>query len=165
MNDGDIAIIELASVFSRQKKRPCSIIMMKKFINIQALSLLILIYFSKSVLAGVPMLTMNHPAAPQTLEHTVASSDSHCLSRSAHHSSLRDSVMHSETSQHAASHMIDDSHCDTTCQCCVGSCSTLALLSGDQANHAIKSPKLKADFDLQLLPRHASSLFKPPIIG
>lgn len=145
------------------KKRPCSTIMMKKFINIQALSLLILVYFSKSVLAGVPMLTMNHSA--NTQHQAIASSDSHCLSQSAHHSSPPDSAMHSKMSQHAASHDVGDSHCDATCQCCVGSCSTLGLLNTDHTNHVIKSPELRSDFDLQLLPQHASSRFRPPIIG
>ena len=144
---------------------------MKKLLNIPLLSLLILIYFSKSVLAAVPMLGMTHAAnyAPMT------SAASHCVSEN--HSEHNSAQLHSSHSSHAENNTdiglhsaFHDStsnsvHCDAKCQCCIGSCGTLALLAANLAKQAIKPHFSVAEFDLQLLPQHPSSLFKPPIFS
>jgi len=148
---------------------------MKKLLNIPLLSLLILIYFSKSVLAAVPMLGMTHAAnyAPMT------SAASHCVSEShnEHNSEHNSSQHHSSHSSHAenttdislhsASHdsTSNSVHCDAKCQCCIGSCGTVALLAANLAKQTIKPHFSIAEFDLQLLPQHPSSLFKPPIFS
>ncbi|AMO68333.1 hypothetical protein [Zhongshania aliphaticivorans] len=144
---------------------------MKKILNIHVLSFLILIYFSKSVLAAAPMLMMNHPTTSLTNPQAIASADGHCLgtSHSEHNGQHLGPEQHVEMSQHSAAHGAGagagEIQCEATCQCCVGSCSTFALLSADNANQAINSRDVTSDFDLQLLPQHASSLFKPPIFS
>lgn len=142
---------------------------MKKILNIHVFSFLILIYFSKSVLAAAPMLMMNHPTTSQTKPQATASADGHCLgtSHSEHDGQHLGPEQHIEMSQHSAAHGAGagEIQCEATCQCCVGSCSTFALLFADNTNQAINSRDVTSDFDLQLLPQHASSLFKPPIFS
>jgi hypothetical protein len=138
---------------------------MKKILNIHVLSLLILIYFSKSVLAAVPMLTMMHPMAAQTSHSAMMAPAGHCLnkSHSEHGSATSASPMNVALASHDASPANAD--CDASCQCCIGNCSPLALLPESHRKQAISSPDLTPDFDLQLLPQHAVSLFKPPILS
>lgn len=144
---------------------------MKKLLNIPLLSLLILIYFSKSVLAAVPMLGMTHAAsyAPMTSAANHCVSENHSEHNSAQHHSSHSSHVENTTyiGLHSASHdsTSNSVHCDAKCQCCIGSCSTLALLATNLAKQAIKPHFSVAEFDLQLLPQHPSSLFKPPIFS
>ena len=144
---------------------------MKKLLNIPLLSLLILIYFSKSVLAAVPMLGMTHAAsyAPMTSAANHCVSENHSEHNSAQHHSSHSSHVENTTyiGLHSASHdsTRNSVHCDAKCQCCIGSCSTLALLATNLAKQAIKPHFSVAEFDLQLLPQHPSSLFKPPIFS
>ncbi|MEX1667769.1 hypothetical protein AB4876_02545 [Zhongshania guokunii] len=148
---------------------------MKKLLNIPLLSLLILIYFSKSVLAAVPMLGMTHAAnyAPMTSAASHCVSESHSEHNSEHNSSQHHSShsSHAENttdiSLHSASHdsTSNSVHCDAKCQCCIGSCGTVALLAANLAKQTIKPHFSIAEFDLQLLPQHPSSLFKPPIFS
>ncbi len=144
---------------------------MKKLLNIPLLSLLILIYFSKSVLAAVPMLGMTHAAsyAPMTSAANHCVSENHSEHNSAQHHSSHSSHAENTTyiGLHSASHDLTSNsvHCDAKCQCCIGSCSTLALLATNLAKQAIKPHFSVAEFDLQLLPQHPSSLFKPPIFS
>jgi hypothetical protein len=139
---------------------------MKKFFNIYVLSLLILIYFSKSVLAAAPMLTMMHPMTAQTNHSAMALPAGHCLNKShGEHGSATSAAQMDVAlvTSHDASPASAD--CDATCQCCIGNCSPLALLLESHRKQAISSPDLTPDFDLQLLPQHAVSLFKPPIFS
>ena len=138
---------------------------MKKTLNIHVLSLLILIYFSKSVLAAVPMLTMVHPMVAQTNHSAMMEPAGHCLnkSHSEHGGAYSSAHMDVALASHDASPASAD--CDATCQCCIGNCSPLALLPESHGKQVISSPDLTPDFDLQLLPQHAVSLFKPPILS
>jgi hypothetical protein len=139
---------------------------MRKILNIYVLSLLILIYFSKSVLAAAPMLTMMHPMAAQTNHSTMATPAGHCLNKShSEHGSATSAAQIDVTlvAFHDASPASAD--CDTSCQCCIGNCSPLALLLESHIKQAINYPDLTPDFDFQLLPQHAVSLFKPPIFS
>lgn len=144
---------------------------MKKLLNIPLLNLLILIYFSKSVLAAVPMLGMTHAAsyAPMTSAASHCVSENHSEHNSSHHHSSHSSHAENTTDigLHSASHdsTSNSVHCDAKCQCCIGSCSTLALLAANLAKQTIKPYFSVAEFDLQLLPQHPSSLFKPPIFS
>jgi hypothetical protein len=139
---------------------------MRKILNIHVLSLLILIYFSKSVLAAAPMLTMMHPMAAQTNHSAMMAPSGHCLnkSHSEHGGATTAAQMNvALVASHDASPASAD--CDATCQCCIGNCSPLALLPESHRKQTVSSPDLTPDFDLQLLHQPAVSLFKPPIFS